>query len=1606
MSTLTPSVVDVLEYQLPENIRSQENALFVKFLKYYYEWLTQQGQPAETIHNLLSYRDIDLASEDFRQHLLGTLLKFVPSTSLVDGTILAKHLTDFLRSKGTRTSFDFIMRAIYGEEIEMEWNSDRLFRPSANEYTRTSMVAVESTTPWSAVEGSEITQTFPYPAIATIESCTTTTFGGKFINWLVLHDKSIVGEFPNGGVVQVLKNTLNRNWYYENEYYSPISLINSTLKIKAFTEENRPYANLLIKQLESNFRAIVDSFIGREQYENFTIVTLTLKTITGTFDPNKEVYIFAPALEAETIIKTDYERGIVSPSVKRIDVLEGGSLYVPGDRLTFIDDTGAGVSAYISDVTPGNITSVNIQRKGYGYSVGDSIIVNNGDSGGEGFSAEVSTIDGIDAQIDLTSELNDLIVIDGGSGYKINDEVEIVGGISSFGAPPARIRIDSVDSTWQFLGVKIEQGGYNYPHYTKLALVDTSTTSIISGFAATPTIKDGQIKSVAVTVVPTISSNTLAIAVNGYGSVITATLSGGAVTGLTISNAGVNYSDPIIEIIGDGKGAFILPSVTSGTITGYNIVSGGTGYTTTTVVVRERNGVGATLTPIFKDQTNSTGVISTFTIIERGSYTVLPPTFQVVPISKVGTGSSATFSLNFRAKEAKIVNSGQYYNATSFTVSGKGAGAILKAYQTGGVVTNVHVISGGAYYYYGTTVSIPGGSSQCSLSPIIVDGTIAGITIISGGTGYTPPEMDGITISSGTAISLSSTISGTGKIVNYQLINGGAGYNSQSEVTPLNISLSGGTGAKFIPTIGTNGVISKIDILDGGVGYSISDTFTVTGGGAGINASLKPVVYNGRVTDVIIENGGTGYQYGTYAIVIGDGSGAAVTPVIETGITQVNVLNGGTLYSSTTTTVIVTDDTGTGAEIRPVVTNGVIVDLEIIKKGSGYTNPTLSLGTPGSGTGAIITGKSERYVTSLTITNAGTNYTYADTFILGEGENADFALVVEKLGTIDTVTISNVGSGYTNTPIVTTSDNSGYGAVSGIKITNFGGGYRKLPVLTLPDKYTLSVLSATGTKFTCFGSSVGGVRNVSFDSHGANYYDLPKPVFGLNALLKENASFKVGERVTIQSGVYREVLTTSYFLMENGDRIVLDDLTSQILTEFGDTIMYEQGGYALLEQDEGIPVIDLLQMDMDDTAVDYGVYATVSNFDYDRNTISLKGLSDVFQVIDELGYSIITENGVSVLDQSSGTFDVGDVIIGEKSKSKATISQLNRSSGQSIRGGNGYTDYIYQNEVGMLNKSSSLIADNNRYQDMAYVVKCGRSLNDYVKTLKDTVHPAGYSLFGDVKTQTYLETNILSEIGYNKLATLLTLYSIVTDGFEGEWSMMDELFGEFTKFNTTVPIDIIKGYLITQTSEYSTGNVLAYCTAPIHSSTMEQWTAINGLQITENYSLAPAGLDTMVRLSDTDQFRTSYIESQITSVVGNTYTLELYIKKQVNPLTYPEIKIGSTYLRFNTETATYVSNASSLDIENVGDYWWVRIYHIASSLSILATVSPSKGFISDLNISANSATGSIRISDIYLRDITGLSPYNILLRARNSNYIPETFRFLATEADITLSAYP
>ena len=1712
MISTVPSLSDVVEYQLPEAARAAANSQFIAFINYYYKWLEQSGQSTEFIENIIEYGDIDLSNDVFRQHMISSLIGIIPSYAITNKVLLAKHLGEFLKAKGSLESFKFIMTAVYGEDINMVWNSNKLFRPSDNEYSRTASLAIESATPWENVISSKVTQTYPTPATALISACNSTIFNGSYINWLTLDPLSVSGEFTPSGVVESVWNTINRSWYREEFYYSPTIYLNGQMTFNAISEESRPYNNLIIKQLGSDFRAVIGSLVSRYQTSSYTVVTVSMLSESGTFIPDNQLYIFPIALEGIIYTTESIVFGSVSHSVVDVDITNRGSLYRTGMPIQFQGGSGELVNGYIGDITSGGIDEITITQKGYGYSVGDTLDVITANASGTSPNVVVSTVDGINGVITPTLELNSVSIMNGGGNYKVNDVIEITGGISAFGMHPISLQVTGVNSSSSIQSLNILTSGSAYPAYTNLMIIDLSTMTAISGMTYTMKLNQtGGIGQVNVTSFPSLTSElsnavsiitrsgallttrsganvileasavNVQIIANGIGATASPIISSGVVASITVLAGGLNYKDPVVTIIGNGSGAFYTVNMTAGVITSFTLVSGGKNYTYANVIITEKFGSGFTASLTIQDSLAQIGAITSLSILNRGHYTTLPSCFNpsLYNASTSYVGKGANLSLDFRLLSASISNSGAFYDNVSVSLDGIGQNAIiipqisngiitnitnvaggsgytyayvfisggagfagtanisggsivsitiknggigyassnlitiigdgtLAAFNltgtgniTNGVITSVSVQNGGKNYYYGTTIvcnATQSGAMSAVFTPVITNGSITSVTT-TGGYGYISSDLNNVVISSGTMPSIVSSASGTGGIVNYKIINNGSGYYSQTEIVPLILSASIGTGAVLLPTIAADGSITKVSVLYGGSGYtgasiiSLSELSfylkTLQNGyilqenlgkldllqhANGYGAILTPLVFNGAITDVLVQSAGYSYSNGTYAIILGDGIGASIIPIVETGITSVNIIAGGVGYTSNII-INVVDPTGVGAVVRAIVTNGSITGLNIVNKGSGYTNPTLTM--TGIGINAILSVSAQRYISSFNIVSRGYDYTYADVIIIGDGSGASAELSFDNLGSIDSVTITNVGSGIVSTPNVVVSDIGGLGAVSSLNIIDGGAGFTVPPILALPVKYnSVGAIIAASARFTTYGSNIGGVSKVLFNSCGAGYNDIPTPIFPYTAILAQNSAFIVGETVTDVAGTYHSVGESAYILLESGYKLLLEN------------------GYSS-------------DLDIDDTFFNNGASAIISGFDFARNTIELDISSDTFylETEDDL-YTIISEDGFDIVDMASMSFDTGSILLGNTSNSKATILNSNRAGGVSALGGNSWSAPSFANSTGMLNSKESVLADNNKYQDYAYVIQAGIALDTYQHTLKTTVHPAGFSMFGEVYTDTQVDLGILDLIGYNNLVVMLYILSLSTMyRADVQWSTMSDLYGDFAKF-TLKQLDVnpIANMSIQEVSAVVYINYVEYSGTALSPISFNNWNIVNYCTYTLNSQVSPMGDNSLTTLIDSSSIYTAGMSTSIVCNIGDLITIDTMIMKQVSPISYCSLALDTSSIQLNTETGYYTSTSSSIfDVRSVGNYWFVRISVVASMTTVVANIFPASGTVSNFGVSDRTALGRIELTTPSIKNVTTSTSYNAIKRAANNTYVPVKYMLANTETTITIS---
>ena len=175
------------------------------------------------------------------------------------------------------------------------------------------------------------------------------------------------------------------------------------------------------------------------------------------------------------------------------------------------------------------------------------------------------------------------------------------------------------------------------------------------------------------------------------------------------------------------------------------------------------------------------------------------------------------------------------------------------------------------------------------------------------------------------------------------------------------------------PEFDVNGQIDTITVTNAGSSYETAPTVIINGDGTGAVATAT--VSAGLVTNIILNNAGEGYSFAYITFSGGGGSGAAASVTLgatESGTVQEDVEN--------------------------AAIPGTVDRLEIVAGGIDYVDGDAAVTIVGDGSGAeaiLDIDPDDGSILSVTITNRGTGYTFAEVTISSvEGAGAEIVAVI------------------------------------------------------------------------------------------------------------------------------------------------------------------------------------------------------------------------------------------------------------------------------------------------------------------------------------------------------------------------------------------------------------------------------------------------------------------------------------------------------------------------------------------------------------------------------------------------------------------------------------
>lgn len=131
---------------LPDYVKS-EYPEFVAFLDAYLDYMEEEKQPLDIANNLRDYRNIDETLDEFIDNFRKETMVNIPSEILADKRLLAKQIKEFYLNKGNESSYRFLFRVLYNEDIEFYYPKVDVLRASDGKWYEQKSIKITLTNP-------------------------------------------------------------------------------------------------------------------------------------------------------------------------------------------------------------------------------------------------------------------------------------------------------------------------------------------------------------------------------------------------------------------------------------------------------------------------------------------------------------------------------------------------------------------------------------------------------------------------------------------------------------------------------------------------------------------------------------------------------------------------------------------------------------------------------------------------------------------------------------------------------------------------------------------------------------------------------------------------------------------------------------------------------------------------------------------------------------------------------------------------------------------------------------------------------------------------------------------------------------------------------------------------------------------------------------------------------------------------------------------------------------------------------------------------------------------------------------------------------------------
>ena len=416
-----------------------------------------------------------------------------------------------------------------------------------------------------------------------------------------------------------------------------------------------------------------------------------------------------------------------------------------------------------------------------------------------------------------------------------------------------------------------------------------------------------------------------------------------------------------------------------------------------------------------------------------------------------------------------------------------------------------------------------------------------------------------------------------------------------------------------------------------------------------------------------------------------------------------------------------------------------------------------------------ITAKVGSIITDTTITSTGQYYATTDSVGITTTTGTDATVTIDSLtpGTISEIIVSTVGTGYAIGDTISVDNSSTNGAGLSAKISVVNGG----------------IAPETGSLIEQFRFTLenepGELLDETSADGSANGISLEAGTSGQPGEIITEDGFYITQEGTVSTLVYftqeedYEMAAADHIVLENhtvysdslsGDKIVQEsgtgsgDITDVRILGIGENYtslptlsITTSGGSAGKVIAKGSGSLGKIRaLSIDDPGIHYTDTVTLTV----QVNLLTTAVSGTFTGLETLTggtsaatatfKSIDTDTEIIKITVLTGTFSVGETITGGLSGATAVIDSIESSSMTGIIGTSTEKTGSYINQDGFISESSKKIQDSYYYQDYSYVIKIGTAISEWRNDLNQSIHPAGWAVFGQIDTVSTLNARIKS----------------------------------------------------------------------------------------------------------------------------------------------------------------------------------------------------------------------------------------------------------------------